>query len=108
MKLVRRFPFGQEPARPRVETAPVPERTTLPLVESGAPPRPVLPFRAAVMRSPPPVPEAPPKPPSGEVHASARLPSRARRWLRIAFIVLGLLAYAAVLLGIVAPESWWR
>ena len=102
MKLVRRFPFGHEPAWPRVESAPVAERITVPLAESDAPPRPALPFRVAPILPPPVLPEARPR------TATAPAPSRARRWLRIAFIVLGLLFYAAVLLGITAPESWWR
>ena len=102
MRPARRFPFGREPARPRAETAPLPERITVPLVESDAPPKPALPFRVAPILPPPVLPEAQPR------TATVPAPSRARRWLRLAFIVLGLLAYAAVLLGIVAPESWWR
>ena len=102
MRPARRFPFGHEPATLRAETAPVPERITVPLVEGATPPRPALPFRVAPILPPPVLPEARPR------NTTAPASSRARRWLRIAFIVLGLLAYAAVLLGIVAPESWWR
>ena len=111
MTPARRFPFGHEPASPPPEPAPAPTASapphrpleTAPLDSFLPPPR-VLPFRAATILPPRAVQEAPPC----AVAVSMPAPSRARRWLRLAFIVLGLLAYAAVLLGIVAPESWWH
>jgi len=63
VRSVRRFPFGQEPARPRVERTvqlPPPEpRTTAPLV-GFVPPEQVLPFRVLVLPPPPIVPATPP------------------------------------------------
>jgi hypothetical protein len=75
-----------------VVSAPVAERLTLPLPDDGAPSRPVLPFRAAVILLPPIAVEAPRR-------------SRARTWIRIALIVLGLLVYAGAILFILAPIS---
>jgi hypothetical protein len=66
-------------------------------MESGAPPRPALPF-VPVTPLPPVIREMP-LPPAQDAPPY----SRAHRWLRIALIVLGLLLYVAALAAIVAP-----
>jgi hypothetical protein len=91
---VRRFPFGHEPApthAPRVESAPVAERMTMPM-DDNAPRRPALPFR----------------PPSRSADPSLRHEAVSvwRRRARIAFILLGLLLYVVAISIIVAPISW--
>jgi hypothetical protein len=82
-----------------VESAPVGERFTLPM-DDGAPRRPALPFRAAMILPPPVVREAP------AIVDEPPRQTRLRRWIRIALIVAGLLLYAAAILIIVAPISW--
>jgi hypothetical protein len=79
------------PPRGALETAPL---------EGFVPSPRVLPFRAATILPPRRPAEAPP-PPGG---APPR--SRARRWLRIAFVVVGLALYVAAILIIIAPISW--
>jgi hypothetical protein len=101
--LPRRFPFGHAPhavtaraAEVLDVTAPLPERHTMPM-EPGASRRPALPF-VPVAPLPPVIREMAPLP------ADAAPPrSRARRWLRLALIVLGLALYVAALAAIVAP-----
>jgi len=112
----RRFPFGHAPRTPRVESAPVPERLTMPM-DHAALRRPVLPFVHA--NSSPDLPHRDREGADalwrgGHQALASETPGRAmppasdgRRRLRLAVFALGLLLYAGVLLAIVAPDAWW-
>ena len=99
MRPVRWFPFGHASTTPNVETAPLPERLTLPLDES-APRRAALPFIPTLMLPPPIIREMPRV-------VDVRAPSRAQRWRRLAVVMVALLIYVAALLAMAAPPSWW-
>jgi hypothetical protein len=73
---------------------------TAPL-EDFVPPRGVLPFREQVTSALPIVRDEPPCP------VPAAPQPRGRRRRRIALIAAGLFLYAAGLVAILAPSSWW-